>query len=128
MFPLLKCILLITIELTDVTVCRQFMEQTCGWKKFKGGPCSSQFPLEYYIERHAQASLLMRGELDLVMLGSAMCTTGMDYVAHGWHKTVSRKLPRAHYMHNGLKVPCKMKYWRGVNFGDWRFLNKIANI
>ena len=25
-------------------------------------------------------------------------------------------------------IPYKMKYWRGVNFGDWRFLDKIANI
>ena len=25
-------------------------------------------------------------------------------------------------------LPYKMKYWRGVNFGGWRFLDKIANI
>ena len=25
-------------------------------------------------------------------------------------------------------IPYKMKYWRGVNFGDWQFLDKIANM
>ena len=60
------------IELTDVTVRREFMEQTCGCKKVKGGPRSSQFSLEYYIEKRAQASLLTRGEQDLVMLRCVM--------------------------------------------------------
>ena len=27
-----------------------------------------------------------------------------------------------------FKLPYKIKYWRGVNFGNCRFLNKIANI
>ena len=112
------------LELTDVTVCRQFMEQTCGCKKIKGGPCSSQFPLEYYIERRAQASLLTRGELDLVMLGSAMCTTRMDDVAHGRHKTVSRKRPRAHYMHNGLEV-CKVTFGFIFGVGKKHKINSI---
>ena len=27
-----------------------------------------------------------------------------------------------------LQVLYKMKYWQGVNFGDWRLLDKITNI
>ena len=27
-----------------------------------------------------------------------------------------------------FKLPYKVKYRQGVNFGDWRFLDKIANI
>ena len=59
----------------DETVCRQFIEQTCGCKKSNGKPCNSQFSLDYYIERRAQACLLTRNELNLVMLGSIMSTT-----------------------------------------------------
>ena len=25
-------------------------------------------------------------------------------------------------------IPYKTKYWRGINFGDWQFLDKITNI
>ena len=32
------------------------------------------------------------------------------------------------FVMSDLAIPYKMKYWRGVNFGDWQFLNKIANI
>ena len=35
----------------------------------------------------------------------------------------------AQYSINVTQVlPYKIKYWRGVNFGDWRFYRKIANI
>ena len=33
------------------------------------------------------------------------------------------------YVHRTtVNIPYKMKYWQGVNFGDWRLLDKIANI
>ena len=71
-------------EMTDEKMCQEFIEQTCGCKKASGRPCSSQFSLEYYFERRAQASLLTRNELDLVMLGSIMSSTRVDDdVVHG---------------------------------------------
>ena len=40
--------------------------------------------------------------------------------------TKSRQILATYY---GLYyIPYKMKYWRGVNFGDWRLLDEIANI
>ena len=65
-------------EITDEKVCQAFIEQTCGCKKASGRPCSSQFSVEYYMERRAQASVMTRHELDLVMLGSIMCSTRAD--------------------------------------------------
>ena len=105
-------------ETTDETVCREFIEQTCGCKKASGIPCSSQFSLEYYFERWAQASLLTRNELDLVMLGSIMSSTRVDDdIVHGRHKSVKRQKPRANYMINGCVV-CKVTF--GFIFGVGR--------
>lgn len=102
-------------EMTDEKVCREFIEQTCGCKKASGRPCSSQFSVEYYFERRAQASLMTRNELDLVMLGSIMSSTRVDDdVIHGRHKPVKRQRPRANYMHNGCVV-CKVTF--GFIFG-----------
>ena len=79
---------------TDEQVCREFVEQTCGCKKACGQPCSSQFSIEYYMERRAQASLLTRTELDLIMLGSVMSTARVDdSITHGRHKPVKRQRP-----------------------------------
>ena len=97
-------------QVDDEDVCKAFIEQTCGYKKVSGKPCSGQFSLAYYIERRAQASLLSRNELDLVMLGSIMATTRSDEdVIHGRHKPVKRQRPRASYLHNGCVV-CKVLY------------------
>ena len=105
-------------EMTDEIVCREFIEQTCGCKKASGRPCSSQFSLEYYFERRAQASLLTRNELDLIMLGSIMSSTRVDNdVVHGRHKPIKRQRPRANYMHNGCVV-CKVTF--GFVFGVGR--------
>ena len=27
-----------------------------------------------------------------------------------------------------VDIPYKSKYWQGINFSDWRFLDEIANI
>ena len=52
----------------------EFIQGTCGCIKSGGKHCSSQFSAEYYLERHAQASLFTRSELDMVLLGSIMTT------------------------------------------------------
>jgi len=118
-------VLVCTDQITDEHVCRQFIEQTCGCKKAAGRPCSSQFSMEYYMERRAQASLLTRNELDLVMLGSVMSTTHTgENVTHGRHQPVKRQRPRVHYMHNGCEV-CKVTF--GFIFGVGS-KHKIDNI
>ena len=102
-------------NLTDEDVCREFIEHTCGCQKINGRPSSSQFSMEYYIEQHAQASLLTRNELNLVMLGCIMSTTrGDKEVVHRRHQPVKMQRPRAHYMHNGCVV-CKVTF--GFIFG-----------
>ena len=93
------------------------LKKNCGCKKASGRPCSSQFSLAYYIEWRAQASLLNRNELDLVMLGSIMATTRTDDVTHGRHKPIKRQRPRANYLHNGCEV-CKVTF--GFIFGVGR--------
>ena len=102
-------------QLTDEHVCREFVKQTCGCKKANGRACSSQFSVEYYIERRSQASLLSKNELDLVMLGSIMSTSRQgEEVTHGRHQPVKRQRPRVQYMHNGCVV-CKATF--GFIFG-----------
>jgi len=59
-------------------LCAEFVRLTCGCKKADGKPCGTQFPLEYYIEIRAQASLLTRNELDMVLLCSVMTTINMS--------------------------------------------------
>ena len=73
--------------------------------KVNGRSCSSQFFIEYYNQRCAQASLLTCNELYLVMLGYIMSTTGGDQDdIHGRYQHVNRQRPRAHFMHNGYVV------------------------
>lgn len=113
-----------TDEVTDECVCRDFIQQTCGCKRACGRPCSSLFSKEYYVERRAQASLLTRSELDLVMLGSIMSTTRTDDITHGRHQPVKRQRARAQYMHNGHEI-CKVTF--GFIFGVGR-KHKIDSI
>ena len=47
-------------------------------------PCSSLFPLEHFVEMHAQASIIKCQELDLILLESLMTTI------HGHEETVAR--------------------------------------
>ena len=58
----------IPVSQTSPKLCKEFMESTCGCKKFKGKPCSSLFPLDHYIDLRAQSSLLTHDELDLTLL------------------------------------------------------------
>jgi len=61
-------------EQDDFEVCADFVQRTCGCSKADGKPCSSLFSVEHFIDHRAQASLLTRQELDLVLLGSIMTT------------------------------------------------------
>ena len=56
--------------LSNEELCTAFVQKTCGCGKANGKPCSTLFPVEHYIQHRAQASLLTRQELDLVLLGS----------------------------------------------------------
>ena len=72
---------------SDVAVCAVFVQKTCGCTKANGKPCSTLFPVEHYIDHHAQASLLTREQLDLVLLGSIMITVlDRDSIVDGRHK------------------------------------------
>ena len=109
----------------DMRQCTEFIQRTCGCIKFGGKPCSSQFSAEYYLERRAQASLLTRSELDMVLLGSIMTTVQQsDNLIHGRHKPEKRKRAHTTYMHNGTPV-CQVTF--GFIFGIGR-KHKITNI
>lgn len=94
----------------DVQVCKAFIENTCGCTLAKGSPCSSIFPLDYYISHRLQAADLTHSELDLVMMGSLMSFVSMsDNIKDGHHKPVKRKHTFCNYQHNGNQV-CQVTY------------------
>ena len=94
----------------DVDVCTTFVQKTCGCTKANGKPCSTLFSVEHYIDHRAQAALLERQELDLVLLGSIMTTVlDRDSIVDGRHKPAKRRKVSSSHMHNGYKV-CKTTY------------------
>ena len=95
---------------SDVELCTEFVQKTCGCVKANGKPCSTLFTLEHYIEHRSLASLLTRQELDLMLLGSIMTTVmDRDSIVDGRHKPAKRKKISSCHMHNGYKV-CKSTY------------------
>ena len=64
-------------QATEIDNCTSFSLKTFGCKMANGKPCSSLFPVDYYIDTRSQASLLTRQQLDLVLLGSVMSTTAV---------------------------------------------------
>ena len=95
---------------SDVDICAAFIQKTCGCTKANGKPCSTLFSVEHYIDHRAQASLLTREQLDLVLLGSIMTTVlDRDGIVDGRHKPAKRRKVSSCHMHNGYKV-CKTTY------------------
>ena len=79
--------------ISDEDTCSEFVSRTCGCKKANGGPCSSLFSVDHYVTLHAQAALLTRDELDMVILGWIMSTT-LDInhsIKDGQHKDAKRR-------------------------------------
>ena len=92
----------------DVQKCKKFVEHTCKCNLVEpdGSPCSSQFPVEHYIETRAQASFLTHDELDLVLLGyiesAALLTTT---IIDGRHiNPATRNRVTMKYKHRGLTI------------------------
>ena len=97
-------------QTAEVDGCTGFVQRTCCCKVADGKPCSSLFPVDYYIETRSQASLLTRQQLDLVLLGSVMSTTAVEKdVARGRHKPTKRQRLSTEYMHRGYQV-CKITF------------------
>lgn len=99
-------------ESAEEDLCKRFKQQTCGCQKLPGKkPCSDLFSVEHYLELRAQCSFLIRDELDLVLMGSIMCTVLRDeWVRDGRHKPVKRrKLVTMAYMHEANEV-CKKTF------------------
>ena len=95
---------------TELHLCEEFLEKTCGCKKVKGKPCSSLFTLDHYIDLRAQSSFLTHDELDLVLLGCIMCTVIIDEcIRDGRHKPVKRRRTSITFMHHAHEV-CKMTF------------------
>ena len=95
----------------DEDTCSEFVRRTCGCKKANGGPCSSLFSVDHYVTLRAQAALLTRNELDMVILGSIMSTT-LDFnhsIKDGRHKDAKRKKVSSNFMHHGHHV-CKVTF------------------
>ena len=93
-------------------MCKKFKEQTCGCRKVPGKQhCSGLFPVDHYLELRAQSSFLTRDKLDLVLMGSIMCTVLRDdCVRDGRHKPAKRrKLTTMMHMHEGHEV-CKKTF------------------
>ena len=95
---------------TELKLCREFIQSTCGCKKAKGQPCSSLFPLDHYIDLRAQSSLLTHDELDLTLLGCIMCTIITDEnIRDGRHKPTKRRRTSMSFIHHSHEV-CKTTF------------------
>ena len=95
---------------SELKLCKEFIESTCGCKKFKGKPCSSLFTLDHYIDLRAQSSLLTHDELDLTLLGCIMCTIITDeYIRDGRHKPAKRRRTSLSFIHHSHEV-CKTTF------------------
>ena len=95
----------------DEDTCSEFVSRTCGCKKANGGPCSSLFSVDHYVTLRAQAALLTRDKLDMVILGSIMSTT-LDInhsIKNGRHKDAKRRKVSSNFMHHGHHV-CKVTF------------------
>ena len=77
---------------------------TCGCRLANNKPCSTLFGSEYYVQMRAQASLLARKQLDMVLLGSVMSTLMDGDVASGRHKPAKRQRTTIHFMHRGYHL------------------------
>ena len=94
----------------EIDKCTSFVQRTCCCRMADGKPCSSVFPVEYYIETRSQASLLTRQQLNLVLLGSVMSTTAVEKdVTRGRHKPIKRQRLSTGYMHRGYQL-CKTTF------------------
>lgn len=104
----------------DVEICKAFVNNTCGCTLVKGSPCSSIFPLEYYVSHRLQAADLTHNELDLVIMGSLMSVVnkGND-IKDGKHKPVKRKRTLCNFQHNGHPV-CQVTYRFLLGIGKHR--------
>ena len=95
---------------TELKLCTDFIESTCGCKKAKGKPCSSLFTLDHYIDLRAQSSFLTHDELDLTLLGCIMCTVITDeYIRDGRHKPAKRRRTSISFIHHSHEV-CKTTF------------------
>ena len=98
-------------SISDEEKCSDFVRHTCGCKKAGGDPCSSLFSADHYVTLRAQAALLTRNELDMVILGSIMSTT-LDVthsIKDGRHKDSKRRKVSSNFMHHGHHV-CKVTF------------------
>ena len=100
----------VPLQATELRLCTNFTETTCGCKKANGKPCSSLFPLDHYIDLRAQSSFLTHDELDLALLGCIMSTVITDeYVRDGRHKPAKRRRITTTFTHHAHEV-CKTTF------------------
>lgn len=101
--------------------CKTFMEQTCGCTMgTKGSPCSSLFPLKYYVARKQQVAELTSKELDLLIMGSLMSVVNtQDDIKDGRHKLSKRKRTFCCFQIDGQRV-CQVTYRFLLGIGNHR--------
>lgn len=112
-----------------VQACRTFIEQTCGCTMgTKGSPCSSLFPLDYYVARKLQVADLTPKELDLVITGSLMSVVNtQDDIKDGRHKTSKRKRTFCSFQFDGQRV-CQVTYRFLLSIGNYRLKSLKSNL
>ena len=89
---------------------------------FSSSACSSLFPLDEYVSHCAQASLLTRNELDLVIIGSVMCLVNTHpNRKSGKHKPTKRKRLFTTFLHNGQHV-CQKTFQFFLSIGNDRLM------
>jgi len=109
-------------ESSDVKLCQEFVERTCGCDLANGKPCSGLFSLEHYIILRAQSSFLTHDELDLTLLGTIMSTINMDdSIRDGRHKPAKRKRITMAYMHQAHEI-CKTTFLFLYGIGKKRLM------
>ena len=93
----------------------KFVHDICGCRLANNKPCSTLFGSEYYIQMRAQASLLTREQLDMVLLGSVMSTLMDVDVASGRHKPAKRQQTTIHFMDRGYLCRATFTFLYGIS-------------
>ena len=95
-----------TEQASELSKCEKFLVETCGCTLADGAPCSTLFKQQYIMDTRAQCFFLSRDQLDMLILGSVVCTIceDDDVGVRSGHKPTKRQRTTIEYVHKAYSV------------------------
>ena len=95
-----------TEQASELSKCEKFLVETCGCTLADGAPCSTLFKQQYIMDTRAQCFFLSRDQLDMLILGSVVCTIceDDDVGVRSSHKPTKRQRTTIEYVHKAYSV------------------------